>query len=89
MIVADVFDYREGYEPVTIRLPFSQRGYRIFNADGERVGKSGICLDALSVRRLEKHYRLKKYNKFRFHRLLVLGKGADFDYGVIGIIREI
>lgn len=83
MIVADVFDYREDYEPVTIRLPFPQRGYRIFNADGELIRENTISLDSLlgmrlvltansslpeyfrlvleldavSVRRLEKHYR--------------------------------
>lgn len=52
-ISMDVIDCEEkGHEPVTIRLPFPQRGYRLFNADGELVRENTISIDELLGMRL-------------------------------------
>jgi len=51
-VVADIFDGRDAHDPVTIRLPFPQRGYRLFSADGELVSENMVSLDDLLGMRL-------------------------------------
>jgi len=51
-VVADIFDCREAHDPVTIRLPFPQRGFRLFKADGGLVSENTVSLDELLGMRL-------------------------------------